>query len=205
MRRPGKVLAQIEPVDARQLCVVCRTLYCEIAEATGYTLCVMTGVVLTGGKSTRMGRDKATLEFNGQPLAERCVAVLRACFPEVLVVHDDDRPGLGPIGGLLTALRRAPEIFVVACDMPFLDAALIRAMAAQLPGYDAVAIPGEPLHAAYSARIVPVIEAQIATGDYSLRRLLAQISVKTVAAAPIVNVNTPQEWEAVCGRFQNDS
>jgi molybdopterin-guanine dinucleotide biosynthesis protein A len=165
----------------------------------------MTGVVLAGGKSRRMGRDKAALEFDGQPLAERCVAVLRVCFSEVMVVREDDTPGLGPIGGLLTALRRAPEIFVVACDMPFLDAALIREMAAQLPGFDAVAIPGEPLHAAYSARIVPVIEAQIVTGDYSLRRLLAKISVKTVAAAPIVNVNTPQEWEAVCGKFQSVS
>ena len=165
----------------------------------------MTGVVLAGGKSTRMGRDKAALEFDGQPLVERCADVLRQCFPEVIVVREDDMPCVGPIGGLLTALRRAPEVFVVACDMPFLDAALIREMAAQLDGYDAVAIPGEPLHAAYSARIVPVIEAQIATSDYSLRNLLAKIRVKTVAGPAQININTPQEWEAACRRFQSVS
>lgn len=165
----------------------------------------MTGVVLAGGKSTRMGRDKAALEFDGQPMIERCADVLRQCFPEVLVIRDDDAPGLGPIGGLATALRRAPEIFVVACDMPFLEAALIREMASQLPGYDAVAIPGEPLHAAYSARVLPVIEAQIAAGDYSVRSLLSKLRVKTVAAAPIINVNTPEELEAAwqAGKSRN--
>jgi molybdopterin-guanine dinucleotide biosynthesis protein A len=165
----------------------------------------MTGVVLAGGQSTRMGRDKATLEFDGQPLLERAVAVLRECFPEVMVIRQDDVPGLGPIGGLLTALRRAPEIFVVACDMPFLDAALIREMAAQLPGYDAVAIPGEPLHAAYSARILPVVEAQIAAGDYSVQSLLSKLRVRTVEAGPIINVNTPEELEAAWQKLKSQN
>lgn len=152
-----------------------------------------------------MGRDKATLELGGQTLEQRAVAVLRECFAEVIVVRQDDIPGLGPMGGLLTALQRAPAIFVVACDMPFLDAGLIRRMAGELGGYDAVAIAGEPLHAAYSARILPVVEAQIAGGDYSMQHLLARVRVKHVAAGPIVNINTPQEWEATCERFRNDS
>ena len=165
----------------------------------------MTGVVLAGGKSSRMGRDKAALKLDGQPLVERCVNVLQQCFPKVIVVRQDDVPGLGPMGGLLTALRRAPKIFVVACDMPFLNAALICEMASQLPGYDAVAIPREPLHAAYSARILPVIEAQIAAGDYSVQSLLSKVRVKFEHAKPIVNVNTPQEWEAICEKFQSFS
>lgn len=152
-----------------------------------------------------MGRDKAALEFDGQPLVERCVAVLRECFPEVFVIRQDDVPGLGPIGGLATALRRAPEVFVVACDMPFLDAGLIWRMASDLPGYDAVAIPGEPLHAAYDARILPVVEQQIAAGDYGMQHLLARLRVKFVEAAPIINVNTPEELEAACERFRNVS
>jgi molybdopterin-guanine dinucleotide biosynthesis protein A len=152
-----------------------------------------------------MGRDKAALEFEGQTLQDRCVGVLRECFPEVLAIREDDVPGLGPIGGIATALRRAPEIFVVACDMPFLDAALIREMAAQLPGYDAVAIPGEPLHAAYSARILPVIERQIATGNYSMNHLLSQLRVKMVSGPAMININTPQEWETACEKFRNVS
>lgn len=165
----------------------------------------MTGVVLAGGKSSRMGRDKATLELDGVTLQERAVAALRGCFAEVLVIREDDVPGLGPIGGLLTALRHisTPALFLVACDMPFLDAGLIRRMAGELAGYDAVAIPGEPLHAAYSARILPVVEAQIAAGDYSVQRLLKKLRVKFVHAPPIVNINTPEEWEAACQRAKS--
>jgi molybdopterin-guanine dinucleotide biosynthesis protein A len=172
------------------------------AETISHTV---TGVVLAGGKSSRMGFEKAKLEFDGQTLPERAAAVLRECFAQVLVIRQDDLPGLGPIGGLLTALRRSPEIFVVACDMPFLDAGLIRAMAAQLPGWDAVAIPGEPLHAAYSARILPVVEAQIGVGDYSMKSLLSKLRVKTVEAAPIVNVNTPEELEAAWKRLKSQN
>jgi molybdenum cofactor guanylyltransferase len=158
----------------------------------------VTGIVLAGGRSSRMGRDKAALKLDGQTLQNRCVAVLRECFPEVLVIRHDDVPGLGPIGGLATALRRAPEVFVVACDMPFLNAGLIREMASQLPGYDAVAIAGEPLHAAYSARILPAVERQIATGNYSMNHLLSQLRVKAISGPALININTPQEWEAIC-------
>jgi molybdopterin-guanine dinucleotide biosynthesis protein A len=174
------------------------------AETVSHTV---TGVVLAGGKSSRMGRDKATLEFDGETLQERAVAVLRECFAEVVVIRQDDVPGLGPIGGLLTALRhlRTEALFLVACDMPFLDAGLIRRMAGELAGYDAVAIPGEPLHAAYSARILPVVEQQIAAGDYAMHRLLSKLRVKVVEARPIVNINTPQELEAACKKSRNVS
>lgn len=162
----------------------------------------VTGVVLAGGKSTRMGRDKATLELGGQTLRERCATVLRACFAEVLVITQDDVPGLGPIGGLLTGLRRVktPALFLAACDMPFLDAKFIRRMAGELAGYDAVAVPGEPLHAVYATRILPVVEEQIATGEYSMNKLLARLRVNWISdtglSKALRNVNIPQEWEA---------
>lgn len=154
-----------------------------------------------------MGRDKRLLEFAGQPLQEHCAAVLRQCFTNVIILTQDDVPGLGPLGGIVTALRRAPAIFVVACDMPFVDADLIRLMAGQLAGYDAVAVPREPLHACYSASALPVIDQQIATGDYSVHRLLARLRVKYLSAPDFArypvwqksftNVNTPQEWETI--------
>jgi molybdopterin-guanine dinucleotide biosynthesis protein A len=149
-----------------------------------------------------MGRDKALLEFAGQTLQDRCAAVLRECFAEVLVIRQDDVPDLGPIGGLLTALRRVstPALFLVACDMPFLDAGLIRQMAGELAGYDAVAMPGEPLHAAYATRILPVVERQIAAGHYSMNKLLSGLRVKEISVTgwrkTLTNVNTSEEWEA---------
>lgn len=162
----------------------------------------VTGIVLAGGKSSRMGTDKAMLGFDGQALQQRCVAVLRECFPEVLVIRQDDVPSLGPIGGLLTGLRRVdtPALFLVACDMPFLDVHLIRRMAATLPGHDAVAIPGEPLHAAYATSILPVVEQQIASSEYAMKRLLSKLRVKEILdigwQKSLTNINTPQELEA---------
>lgn len=103
------------------------------------------GVVLAGGKSSRMGRDKAWLSFFGQPLLCRVADVLADVTGEVLVSGrdpspfglnipwlPDDMPELGPAGGVLTALaasRRA--CLVVSCDLPFLDApTLFRLVAA---------------------------------------------------------------------------
>ena len=162
----------------------------------------MTGVVLVGGRSTRMGRDKATLELAGTTMQDRSVAVLRQCFAQVIVIAHDVVPGLGPLGGLLTALRQVetPAVFLVACDMPFLEAELIRQMAGELPGYDAVAYPDEPLHAAYATCILPVVEQQIAAQDYAMHRLLAKLRVKFITTQrppALTNVNTPHEWELV--------
>ena len=79
-----------------------------------------TGVVLAGGQSSRMGRDKATMEVDGKTMLDRTVELLRPHTREVLVIGDpskyspahgtvipDDAPGQGPLGGLVTALRRA--------------------------------------------------------------------------------------------------
>jgi molybdenum cofactor guanylyltransferase len=188
----------------------------------------VTGVVLAGGGSTRMGVDKALLRFDDQPLVERCLDVLRRCFASNLIiasrperfaslgvtVFPDERPGLGPIGGLHAALRHSvtQALFLVACDMPFLDAALIRKMAAVLGDLDAVVaqIDGrfEPVHAVYQRRILPAVEKRIAAGDYSLQRLIASLRIKGLSegtvrryAASFVNVNTPEELEQARKRY----
>lgn len=183
----------------------------------------VTGVVLAGGKSTRMGADKAWLEFNGSTLIERCVDSLRQCFSRVIIVANqppafaslglpvfsDEVPGLGPIGGLLTALRRAESetIFLVACDMPFLNPHLIREMTSALDQHDAVVAqfngPFEPLHAVYRRGILPVVEAQIAARQYSLQALVGKLRLKVLSEIELsqysdwrngfLNLNTPEE------------
>ena len=90
-----------------------------------------TGVVLAGGASRRMGRDKAEIRFDGRSLLERTCAVLRGVFEEAICVGradevsrmavrcvPDERPGMGPLGGLETALVETSTawVFVVACD-----------------------------------------------------------------------------------------
>jgi molybdopterin-guanine dinucleotide biosynthesis protein A len=157
----------------------------------------MTGVVLAGGRSSRFGADKFPV------FRDRTLAVLRQCFDEILIAGrdlPDDLPGLGPLGGIVTALRRRQAIFVVACDMPFLDADFIRLMAGKLPGHDAVAVAGEPLHAAYAQSALPAAERQIAAGDYSARRWLEKLRTHYVTEFPervFFNVNTPADLAQV--------
>ncbi|WP_457572328.1 molybdenum cofactor guanylyltransferase [Desulfovulcanus sp.] len=93
------------------------------------------GVVLAGGKSSRLGRDKARLRFKGQELLQRSVALLQEICPFTCVVGRDasahgldvpwmldDIPGIGPMGGIITALRRLrSSCLVISCDLPFLN------------------------------------------------------------------------------------
>ncbi|HEX5572620.1 MAG TPA: molybdenum cofactor guanylyltransferase [Ktedonobacterales bacterium] len=189
------------------------------------------GVALAGGASRRMGRDKAALELEGEPLLRRSVARLRLALAEVIVVGAptfaplipatrlvaDDWPGRGPLGGLATALRAAEAsgagwALLVACDMPFIQPALLRAMARlalATPEAQAVALRGprglEPLHAVYARSCLPLALARLAAGDdASLHALLATLSVREIApedarrldplGRSTFNANTPEEW-----------
>ncbi len=187
------------------------------------------GVVLAGGGSRRMGRDKATLLLGGEPLLRRAVGRLRLALAEVIVVGapalaslvpdtqitPDAWPGRGPLGALATALAAtdAPWVALVACDMPFIQPALIREIAKRaLASHDAdvVALRGvrgiEPLHAAYSRACLPLALERLAGDDASLRGLLAVARVAEVspdearlfdpAGHSAFNANTPQEWQA---------
>src|ERR687888_468797 len=85
--------------------------------------------ILAGGRATRFGgRDKSALTIGGRTILERQIEALSAVADEVLVVPDDIVPGCGPLGGLHTALTRARgrAVFVVGCDMPYVEAAFVR-------------------------------------------------------------------------------
>jgi molybdopterin-guanine dinucleotide biosynthesis protein A len=188
------------------------------------------GVVLAGGASRRMGRDKTALLIGGEPLLRRAIARLRLALAEVIVVGSpacaplvpetrivaDRWPGRGPLGALATALSaiEATEIewaLLVACDMPFTQPALLRALARlalTTPQVDVVALRGprgvEPLHAVYHRRCLPLALARLAGDDASLRGLLAALRVREVApdearrfdsaGRSAFNANTPEEW-----------
>ena len=188
-----------------------------------------TGVVLAGGRSRRMSADKAALLIEGEPLLRRVVGRLRPALPAVLVVGPpelaplvpgvrvvpDTRPGMGPLAGLEAALAaiETPRAFVVACDMPFVAPALIRAMAdyaaANAPDADAVVLRSgedvEPLHSVYSTACLPVVTELLDFGTRSLHDLLARLRVAEFPTAEATrldpsglsafNANTPSEWE----------
>jgi molybdopterin-guanine dinucleotide biosynthesis protein A len=163
----------------------------------------LSGVVLSGGRSRRLGQDKALLRLwgaAGPTLLEATVAHLAAACDEVLVVTDRPRdwpalparvaydrwPGGGALGGIYTGLEEAryPFILAVACDMPFLSRDLLRSMAARRRDYD-VLIPRwgrsatdpagqvEPLHAIYGRPCLEPMRARLEQGE---RRIVSFFS-----------------------------
>lgn len=161
----------------------------------------MTGVVLAGGRSTRMGRDKALLEVDGIALVDRAAATLRQVCGEVLIASGDGarlgRPGeiadalpdAGPLGGLLAALEAAahPLVAVLAVDMPHASAAVLEALAATLDGADA-AVPvvdgrAHPLHAVYATRALAALRAYLERGGRSVMGFLDLIDARACGSA----------------------
>jgi molybdopterin-guanine dinucleotide biosynthesis protein A len=195
------------------------------------------GVVLAGGKSERMGAEKAALPIGGEALLARIVRRLRLALPEVYIIgpshlkalapdtplFPDDFPGLGPLGGLSTALAHiaSQHIFVVGCDMPFVESALVGAMARAASGHpevDVVALRTargaggvrgagglEPLHAVYARTCAPLVQERSAAADgRSLVALLERLRLLELPASSIArydpagrstfNANSPDEW-----------
>lgn len=153
----------------------------------------LAGVVLCGGRSARMGVDKATITFEGTTLLERALARLDAvCDPVLIAAGDasgrvagrlsvaDPVPGAGPLGGLVAALRASPHrlLAVVAVDLPWIDPRLIRMLAARIGDGDVAVCETargiEPLHAVYATSMLAAAEAALAGSDRSLRRLIEE-------------------------------
>jgi len=162
------------------------------------------GVVLAGGASTRLGRDKATLVVGGRSLAawaaERLARVCsevvvadcgRGVVPGLRSVPDGD--GRGPAAGLLGAARAVPgrPLVVLACDLPAVPEALLAALAGGRQDWAAadVVIPRserglEPLVARYGPRALAALEEQVAGGDYAPRHLLRRAELAAVVVEP---------------------
>lgn len=158
----------------------------------------VTGLILAGGKSTRYGTNKALVEVDGVRLIDRAVRVMKAVFKEIIILTntpadyaflnlpmaEDLIKNLGPIGGIYTGLEIMPHDagFFVACDMPFLNEALLRHMVASKGDFDAV-VPRmdwmlEPLHAIYTRKCLPVIKASIEAQDYQILKCFQKFRVK---------------------------
>jgi molybdopterin-guanine dinucleotide biosynthesis protein A len=163
-------------------------------------------VVLAGGKSSRLGAEKALLLLDGQPLITRAVQELSALSDDLIIVTNtperfeplglaarlvtDERPGEGSLMGIYSGLKAArhPYAVVVACDMPFLNLPLLRYMLLNAPGCDVV-MPRlesmlEPLHAVYGRTCLPW-----------MARLLDEGQRKIVAFLPYVKVRHIEEDE----------
>jgi molybdenum cofactor guanylyltransferase len=164
----------------------------------------VSGVILAGGESRRLGRDKALERIDGRALIQRVVETIAPLTAEVIAVVaspeqgaalplppwvrvvSDRYPGCGSLGGIYSglAVSREPWILVVACDMPFLNPTLLRCLMAGRRGLDAVVpyLEGqpEPLHALYSKTCLAPIERMLRAGQLKIAPLFEAVRVRYV-------------------------
>ena len=184
----------------------------------------VTGVILAGGASSRMGSNKALLPHKGGRFIESIYRELSEIFAEVILVTNTPEQyaflpcrkvpdlfvGMGALAGIHAGLAQSsnPAAFTVGCDMPHLDPWLIRHIANRGLGCDLV-LPRsefgyEPLHALYREGCLPVMEQCLKNGQRRIVSILPHLRVREIAAAEIArfdpdfdsfsNINTPQEY-----------
>lgn len=151
----------------------------------------ITGVVMAGGKSSRMGSDKGLVEFGGKPLVQYAIDSLKSVCDNVLIsTHNpvysqfglpliaDEIPDCGPIGGIYSALKASTtdQILVLACDMPFVTSETLLKLIAQNKGFECIVprVGGklEPLCSIYFKSLIGVVERNIKNGKFALNQLI---------------------------------
>lgn len=183
----------------------------------------ITGVILAGGKSSRMGKDKALLPYKGRPLIHTVLDRMHSVFSNVVIsVRSDvelgdlavDRvadhyPEIGPLGGITSVLEAGEgQIFCVACDMPFLNLRLMEYIA-NMDGFDAV-IPVwqerlQVLHSLYSRNMLPLFQSALQEGRFRISDSFSRANIRYVSkheiqaldpdGASFSNLNTPADYE----------
>ena len=187
----------------------------------------VTGIILSGGKSTRMGENKAFIELEGVPIVRRIYTLFKELFQEVIIVTNQPElfknfdskissdliPNQGALGGLYTGLYFSTfqYSFCVACDMPFIKKALVQYIINHIEGEDVIVPRTEdglqPLHAIYSKNCLDPIKIIMEQGKYKIIDFYNQVNVKIVEEKEFtvldplresfINVNTPDELHSI--------
>jgi molybdopterin-guanine dinucleotide biosynthesis protein A len=180
--------------------------------------------LLAGGRSSRMGQNKCLMELAGRTLLDRILDQLASRAAETFIVAidptpylgtqlpviADETPGLGPLGGLATALSHAAQdhVLLTACDMPFVCLPLIERMLRDSEQADAV-LPRlggevEPLRAVYNRACLAPVRQALRRGERRMISFLPEVRVCYLEEAEIgefdpeqltfFNINTPRDW-----------
>ena len=192
----------------------------------------LTGIILAGGKSQRMGKDKALLPWGNATLIEHVIKTLQPLVDELIVAVDDATrfrflhaqvvedllPCAHALGGIYTGLVRASHerCFVCACDMPFVNPRFVRFLAGESDNCDIV-VPKttqgfQMLHAIYTKSALETIEAQIHARRWGLQALVLRVRARiieqdTIAiydpdGASFVNLNSPDDYSRAFAKYQ---
>jgi molybdenum cofactor guanylyltransferase len=183
----------------------------------------ISGIILSGGKSVRMGENKAFIEIDGVPIIHRIYSLFKELFQEIIIVtnqkelfsninskiYTDLLPNQGALGGLYTGLffSNFSHSFCVACDMPFIKKSLVKYLIKNIEDYDVI-VPLtkdglQPLHAIYSKNCLDPIKKTIEKGKYKIIDFYSLVKVKILKEEDFgfldplresfINVNTPEE------------
>ncbi len=184
-----------------------------------------TAFILAGGRSSRMGSDKALLSLGEQTLLERALRMVSCVTPNVRIVGprsryaqfgeviEDIYQGCGPLGGIHAALKAtATDLnLILSVDMPLMNPRFLAWLLQQADdGQQLITVPAadggqQPLCAVYRRAVMGVVEESLKNGQYKIGRLFAQVPTRVITEEEITaagflpaifrNVNTPEEFE----------
>jgi len=184
----------------------------------------LTGIILAGGKNSRIAMTKALIQMGEYTIIERTVQIFQSLFNEIIIVtnHADDYrhlgvkltqdiiPDTGPLGGLYSGLMASSNHynFVVACDMPFISPSIIQHIQPYTKDdYFNVIVPEyngfiEPLFSFYSQGCIPTIENNLKNNQLKIRNFFTQVKVKEVKCDKFTsiekiffNINTREDLQ----------
>jgi molybdopterin-guanine dinucleotide biosynthesis protein A len=156
--------------------------------------------IIAGGKSGRFGSDKSLHIYEGKPLISHTYDAVKPVFDEIYIIAPggekfsfldakiipDIIPGLGPIGGIYTAVESLDleRVFIFPCDMPFINTEFIKYMT-EIPDYYDIIVPElngryQPLHAIYSKRCADGIKRKIELKDYRMSGFYEGYNIRAV-------------------------
>lgn len=162
----------------------------------------ITGIILAGGKSSRMGKDKALSDFKGNPLIYYAIETLKPLCGNLILsanqpsenykafglpVVSDEIKNVGPMGGILTCLKHSEtqHNLIISCDTPFVGSDLFMHLLSEVENYQVV-VPShetfliEPLNAYYNTNIIGAMEQSIRNGNYKLMDFFKKVRFKSV-------------------------
>jgi len=180
----------------------------------------ITGIILSGGQSTRMGTDKALLRINGKTLLECALGICRPVCSDILIssnnpehekfgykIIPDERKNCGPLGGIYSCLKKSVTDwnFIISVDSAFVTQDFVAFLISEIGDFDAI-IPvhkngKEPLIAMYHKNCISVIREKIKLRDFKMQHLLNELNSKFVDVVIWIekypeifrNINRPED------------
>lgn len=183
----------------------------------------ISGIVLCGGKSKRMGKNKALLKLDDKYLIMHVLELLSSFSKELIIstnssdlaflqvkLVSDEFQEIGPIAGILSALKqiKTDKAIILSCDTPFINESIIKYMLESSINYDVV-LPVfkdylQPMTGVFDKKIIPIIEKEIESGNYippkifektNLNKLKIDKTIKGWHKDLFFNVNSPEDYE----------